>query len=69
MAEDSDAVVNMDSALETSAMQKCTMTQFVETNRIWEKEGGHLLIDMSLVPPYMKSKYITEQSNVAVIFT
>jgi len=43
MAEDSDPGVDMDSALDSSAMKKCTMTPFVETNGIWEKKEGYLL--------------------------
>jgi len=43
MAEDSDAGVDMVSALDSSAMKRCTMTPFVETNLMWEKEEGYLL--------------------------
>ena len=50
--EESDAGVNMDSTLDSIAMQKCTMSPFVETNRIWEKKEGYLLINMSLFDVY-----------------
>jgi len=50
MAEDSDAGLNMDSALESNEVQKYTMTPFVETDRIWGKKERYLLINMSSVP-------------------